>query len=180
VTPLPGGGSQTVSGGPARRFHPRHRLDRNLRFATSARSTRRRCSRRWQRYPYGCSEQTVSIAMPLLYVNRLASIEHPRRRSRSRRADQPGDRARAQPPERERLVQGCGAPTATTMMRGSTPRHRLPHARTRAQFRGVAASVRSGARPAAQRGRQLAGAKQGQRRGDRTMRSMFSPATGGP
>ena len=29
-----------------------------------------------QRYPYGCSEQTVSIAMPLLYVNRLASIEH--------------------------------------------------------------------------------------------------------
>jgi hypothetical protein len=29
-----------------------------------------------QRYPYGCSEQTVSVAMPLLYVNRLASIEH--------------------------------------------------------------------------------------------------------
>ncbi|MBL8587259.1 MAG: alpha-2-macroglobulin family protein [Methylobacteriaceae bacterium] len=28
------------------------------------------------RYPYGCSEQIVSRAMPLLYVNRLASIEH--------------------------------------------------------------------------------------------------------
>jgi alpha-2-macroglobulin len=27
------------------------------------------------RYPYGCSEQTVSRAMPLLYVNRLASME---------------------------------------------------------------------------------------------------------
>ena len=27
------------------------------------------------RYPYGCSEQTVSVAMPLLYANRLASIE---------------------------------------------------------------------------------------------------------
>ncbi|MFO1149629.1 MAG: alpha-2-macroglobulin [Alsobacter sp.] len=27
------------------------------------------------RYPYGCSEQTVSRAMPLLYVNRLASLE---------------------------------------------------------------------------------------------------------
>jgi len=27
------------------------------------------------RYPYGCTEQTVSRAMPLLYVNRLASIE---------------------------------------------------------------------------------------------------------
>ena len=28
------------------------------------------------RYPYGCSEQTVSRALPLLYVNRLASAEH--------------------------------------------------------------------------------------------------------
>jgi alpha-2-macroglobulin len=27
-------------------------------------------------YPYGCSEQIVSRAMPLLYYNRLASIEH--------------------------------------------------------------------------------------------------------
>ncbi len=29
-----------------------------------------------ERYPYGCSEQTVSIAMPLLYVNQLAALEH--------------------------------------------------------------------------------------------------------
>ena len=28
------------------------------------------------RYPYGCSEQTVSRAMPLLYANHLASAEH--------------------------------------------------------------------------------------------------------
>ena len=28
------------------------------------------------RYPYGCSEQTVSRAMPLLYANALASAEH--------------------------------------------------------------------------------------------------------
>ena len=28
------------------------------------------------RYPYGCSEQTVSRAMPLLYVNQLASLEN--------------------------------------------------------------------------------------------------------
>ena len=27
------------------------------------------------RYPYGCSEQTVSRAMPLLYVNRLAALD---------------------------------------------------------------------------------------------------------
>jgi len=29
-----------------------------------------------ERYPYGCTEQVVSIAMPLLYVNQLASLEH--------------------------------------------------------------------------------------------------------
>ena len=28
------------------------------------------------RYPYGCSEQTVSRALPLLYVNKLAALEH--------------------------------------------------------------------------------------------------------
>ena len=28
------------------------------------------------RYPYGCSEQTVSRALPLLYANRLASLEN--------------------------------------------------------------------------------------------------------
>ncbi|HYA75212.1 MAG TPA: alpha-2-macroglobulin family protein, partial [Roseiarcus sp.] len=29
-----------------------------------------------ERYPYGCSEQVVSIAMPLLYANKLAALEH--------------------------------------------------------------------------------------------------------
>jgi hypothetical protein len=29
-----------------------------------------------ERYPYGCSEQTVSRAMPLLYANRLAALEN--------------------------------------------------------------------------------------------------------
>ncbi len=42
-----------------------------------------------ERYPYGCSEQVVSIAMPLLYVNQLAALEHlaidpDRRRAASR------------------------------------------------------------------------------------------------
>ncbi len=39
-----------------------------------------------ERYPYGCSEQTVSRAMPLLYVNKLASARTSRHRSRSRQA----------------------------------------------------------------------------------------------
>ena len=86
-----------------RRFHSRHRLDRDLRFALW-RARRAGAARGAGTLSYGCSEQTVSLAMPLLYVNRLASIEHlgvdPDLDGRM----QPGDRARAQPPERERRV----------------------------------------------------------------------------
>ena len=75
VTPLPAGASQTISGDLLADFvpgtgsiaisgSPFGALDAPALLAAL------------QRYPYGCSEQTVSIAMPLLYVNRLASIEH--------------------------------------------------------------------------------------------------------
>ena len=75
VTPLPGGASQTISGDLLADFipgtgsiaisaSPFGALDAPALLAAL------------QRYPYGCSEQTVSVAMPLLYVNRLASIEH--------------------------------------------------------------------------------------------------------
>jgi alpha-2-macroglobulin len=75
VTPLPGEASQTISGDLLSDFipgtgsiaisaSPFGALDAPALLAAL------------QRYPYGCSEQTVSIAMPLLYVNRLASIEH--------------------------------------------------------------------------------------------------------
>ena len=75
VTPLPGGASQTISGDLLGDFipgtgsiaisaSPFGALDAPALLAAL------------QRYPYGCSEQTVSVAMPLLYVNRLASIEH--------------------------------------------------------------------------------------------------------
>src|SRR5262249_35405488 len=75
VTPLPGGASQTISGDLLADFipgtgsiaisaSPFGALDAPALLAAL------------QRYPYGCSEQTVSIAMPLLYLNRLASIEH--------------------------------------------------------------------------------------------------------
>jgi len=75
VTPLPPGASQTISGDLLADFvpgtgsiaisaSPFGALDAPALLA------------QLQRYPYGCSEQTVSIAMPLLYVNRLASIEH--------------------------------------------------------------------------------------------------------
>jgi uncharacterized protein YfaS (alpha-2-macroglobulin family) len=75
VTPLLGGASQTISGdlvadlipgtgSIAISASPFGALDAPALLSAL------------QRYPYGCSEQTVSIAMPLIYVNRLASIEH--------------------------------------------------------------------------------------------------------
>ena len=75
VTPLPGGASATISGALiadlvpgtgsiAISASPFGALDAPALLLAL------------QRYPYGCSEQTVSVAMPLLYANRLASIEH--------------------------------------------------------------------------------------------------------
>ncbi len=74
VTPLPGGATQTISadlladlipgtGSIAVSASPFGGLDAPALLEAL------------DRYPYGCSEQTVSIAMPLLYVNRLASLE---------------------------------------------------------------------------------------------------------
>jgi alpha-2-macroglobulin len=75
VTPLPGGASQTISGDLIAEFvpgtgsiaisaSPFGALDAPALLA------------QLERYPYGCSEQTVSVAMPLLYASRLASIAH--------------------------------------------------------------------------------------------------------
>jgi hypothetical protein len=52
------------------------------------------------RYPYGCTEQTVSRAMPLLYLNRLASLEQ-------LAMDQPAEERLAQAVERVMARQGA-------------------------------------------------------------------------
>jgi len=75
VTPLPGGASQTISGDLLADFIPGTgsiAISASPFGALDAPALLGAL----QRYPYGCSEQTVSVAMPLLYVNRLASIEH--------------------------------------------------------------------------------------------------------
>jgi alpha-2-macroglobulin len=75
VRPLPGGGSVTLSsdllndmvpgsGSVAVTVSPFAALD----VAALLKAL--------DRYPYGCTEQTVSRALPLLYVNKLASLEH--------------------------------------------------------------------------------------------------------
>ena len=60
------------------------------------------------RYPYGCSEQTVSRAMPLLYANRLASLENLGVDPDLDGPGQAGDRARDEPAERQRRLRHVG------------------------------------------------------------------------
>ncbi len=75
VTPLPGGGTQTISGDLLADFIPGTGS-----IAVSASPfgalDAPALIEALDRYPYGCSEQTVSRAMPLLYANRLASLEN--------------------------------------------------------------------------------------------------------
>jgi len=75
ITPLPPGASQTISSDLLADFIP----------GTGAVSVAASpfgvidapaLLQSLDRYPYGCSEQIVSRAMPLLYANKLASIEH--------------------------------------------------------------------------------------------------------
>ena len=166
VTPLPGGGSQTISGDLLADFipgtgsiaisaSPFGALDAPALLAAL------------QRYPYGCSEQTVSIAMPLLYVNRLASIEH-------LGVDPDLDGRINQAIERELSRQSAsgafGMWSADSNDDDAWLDAFVTDFLTRARERNFAVlepSLRSGARPAAQRGRQRARAEQGQCRGDR-------------
>ena len=75
VTPLPSGASATVSGDLLADFIPGTGS-----IAVSASPfgalDAPALLQALDRYPYGCSEQTVSRAMPLLYANRLASLEN--------------------------------------------------------------------------------------------------------
>ncbi len=74
VTPLPGGGTTSISGDLLDGFIPGTgsiAVSASPFGAIDAPALLQALAR----YPYGCSEQTVSIAMPLLYANRLASLE---------------------------------------------------------------------------------------------------------
>ena len=75
VTPLPGGATQTISGDLLADFIPGTgsiAISASPFGALDAPALLQGLDR----YPYGCSEQTVSRAMPLLYANRLASLEN--------------------------------------------------------------------------------------------------------
>ena len=61
------------------------------------------------RYPFGCSEQITSRAMPLLYVNDLAAEAQPRARQQRRPAHQGCDRSLAGAAGLERFVRSVGA-----------------------------------------------------------------------
>src|SRR5208282_1080297 len=75
VTPLPGGGTQTISGDLLADFIPG---TGSIAISASPFGALDGPAllQALDRYPYGCSEQTVSRAMPLLYANNIASAEH--------------------------------------------------------------------------------------------------------
>ena len=75
VVALPGGGAQTISGDLLADFIPG---TGSIAISVSPFGALDAPAllEALDRYPYGCSEQTVSRAMPLLYANRLASLEN--------------------------------------------------------------------------------------------------------
>jgi alpha-2-macroglobulin len=75
VRPLPGGGSVTLSSDLLAEMVPGSGSV-SVSVSPFAALDVASLLKALDRYPYGCTEQTVSRALPLLYVNRLASIEH--------------------------------------------------------------------------------------------------------
>ena len=129
------------------------------------------------RYPYGCSEQIVSRALPLLYVNRLAATRGARR-STPRLDERVRDAI-----ERVLARQDSNGAFGLWSRRrrrhlARRLRHRLPDPGARAQLRGAAARLRPRARPPAQLRRQH---DRGRRRTApiSPMRPMCWPATAG-
>jgi len=72
------------------------------------------------RYPYGCSEQLTSVAMPLLYFNTLAAEADARQDPRLRRRVQEAATALL-----DRQGSVCGARATATPRRGSAPMSRI-------------------------------------------------------
>jgi alpha-2-macroglobulin len=75
VRPIPGGGSITLSGDLLNDMIPGSGSVA-VTVSPFAALDVAALLKALDRYPYGCTEQTVSRALPLLYVNKLASIEH--------------------------------------------------------------------------------------------------------
>ena len=86
------------------------------------------------RYPYGCSEQIVSRAMPLLYAQPARRARASRRRPRSRRAHQAGDRPRDDAAELQRRVRPVDGRRRQRRSLARRLRDRLPHPRARARL----------------------------------------------
>ena len=100
------------------------------------------------RYPFGCSEQITSRALPLLYVNELASEAH-------LALDTAIDQRIRDAIDRLLARQGSNGSFGLWSARrrrrlARLLRHRLPDAGARARLRGAGRRVQARARPAAQ------------------------------
>ena len=131
--------SETISQRSARRFHARHRIAFRSPPRRSARSTRRRCCRRWSAIPMAARSRpsaapcrcSTPIGSPRSSIWRSIPISTAASGNRSISVmDATGFQRRVRPVEGRRA-------TTTTLARRL--RHRLPDARARTLFRGAAA-----------------------------------------
>ena len=113
------------------------------------------------RYPYGCSEQITSRAMPLLYVNDLAAGAHLAHGHRGRPAHQGRDRAAAGAARLERLVRPVVGRRRRRLARCLC--HGLPDPRPRKGLCGAGRAVQERARSHPQLGGQRRRAGKGRR-----------------
>ena len=116
------------------------------------------------RYPFGCTEQTTSRALPLLYVNELASEAHLSLDAAIDQRIRDAIERAARAPGLERLVRPVGTGRRRHLARRLCDR--LPHPGARAQLRGAGRRVQAGARPPAQSRRPERSGQVGQQRAD--------------
>ena len=127
------------------------------------------------RYPFGCSEQITSRALPLLYVNELAARRIWRSTPRSTSAS--ATRSTGCWRGRRRTARsGCGRRRRRRRLARRLC-DRLPDAGAGAQFRGAGHGVQARARPVAQLRRQRAGRRRRTAAAIWPMRSMCWRAT---
>ena len=137
----------------------------------------RACCSALDTYPWSCSEQTVSRALPLLYLSKLSGAGGRPRRRRSRAGRSRHRRAAVASGFQRRL-----RPVVDRGRRGHLAdrfRHRFPDPGARKQICRAAARDGQCARPAAQLCRQLLRREGRERRAASPMPSMCWRATAG-
>ena len=107
------------------------------------------------RYPYGCTEQITSRAMPLVYLDATTLAAGLGRSEDLKEAGRDGDRRRPRQPGFQRRLRPVGPRQRRSLARRL--RHRFPDAGAGSRLRGAEGGLRSRRRQSAQQSRLSAG-----------------------